>query len=172
MHNVQCSVLRNELQFRLQWLLKKKKSLIADRSGSTVANCNVLRWGEYLTFSYSLSHSFGDAIVFTVYGCSNALQLATSSIIAKHWKLNWKLKQNDIMYFWQSQITYTITTLYYFIVVASMLCTPVHSAPWTRCRSVAFRSCLPVYFIVGILIFWFLSFEMESIKCFYFSRMN
>lgn len=134
-----------------------------------------IEYVEYFTFSFSFSHSFGDVIVFTV-----VLMRCNLQHIAKHWKVNWKLKQNDIMYFWHSQITYTITTLYYSIAVASMLnveyCAHhlVHSTPCTQytVSICGVSSCLPAYFILWILILRFLSFELKSIKCFYFSRMN
>lgn len=163
MFSVQCSVFCIKKWASVLVTMSLKKFLIANRSGSTVANCNISRctmnivieYVEYSTFSFSN----GDVVIFRVYGCSNALQLATSSFIAKNWKLNWNETKRYHVFLTKPNYIYDykITTLYYSTVAdveCWLLCT-MHNAHsvdlWRFIIIVA--SC---QFI--LLKFWFLVF--------------
>lgn len=136
MNNVQCSVFCIKKWALLLVTMFLKKFLIANRSGSTVANCHILRctmnivikYVEYSTFSFS--HSVSDVVIFRGYCCSNTLQLAASSVIAQNWKLNWNETKRYHVFLTNPNYIYDyeITTLYYSVVAdveCWMLCTPL-----------------------------------------------
>lgn len=148
-----------------------KKFHIANWSAFSVVNCNILRcttniFNEYVEHStFSFSHSVGYVVVFYIYGCSTALELATIHFVRKHRKLNWNETISCI--FDKAKLHVTITTLYYYSIVADVKCCAVLSAHCTQCRSVAFHYIYSYQFIiVGILVFGFCLSNWKALNVF------